>query len=121
MTEKLRFECIHCNAEGTVEISEDPMEFYKIRYCPCCGEELEIEEKKLRLENNNAKEDQQRYMVWFSAVSVTVYIGVLMTDLVSLERLDHLSSIGNTWVLSNMGIIGAFIASNVFIKNGNGK
>ena len=29
-------------------------------------EELEIEEKKLRLENNNAKEDQQRYMVCFS-------------------------------------------------------
>ena len=84
-------------------------------------EELEVEEKKLRLENNNAKEDQQRYMVWFSAVSVTIYIGVLMTDLVSLERLDHLSSIGNTWVLSNMGIIGAFIASNVFLKNGNGK
>ena len=44
MTEKLRFECIHCNAEGTIEITEDPMEFYKIRYCPCCGEELELEE-----------------------------------------------------------------------------
>lgn len=44
MTERLRFECIHCNAEGTIEIAEDPMEFYKIRYCPCCGEELEIEE-----------------------------------------------------------------------------
>ena len=84
-------------------------------------EELKIEERKLRIENNNAKEDQQRYMVWFSAISVTIYIGVLMTDVVSLERLDHLSSIGNTWVLSNMGIIGAFIASNVFIKNGNNK
>ena len=44
MTEKLRFECIHCNAEGYIAITEDPMEFYKIRYCPCCGEELEIEE-----------------------------------------------------------------------------
>ena len=44
MTERLRFECIHCNAEGTVEITEDPMDFYKIRYCPCCSEELEIEE-----------------------------------------------------------------------------
>jgi transcription elongation factor Elf1 len=44
MTEKLRFECIHCNAEGYIAIAEDPMEFYKIRYCPCCGEELELEE-----------------------------------------------------------------------------
>ena len=80
--------------------------------------DLKVREMEIRLENNNAKEDQQRYMVWFSAISVTVYIGVLMTDVVSLERLDHLSSIGNTWVFSNMGIIGAFIASNVFLKNG---
>jgi len=36
-------------------------------------EELEIEEKKLRLENNNAKEDQQRYMVWFCYISNFIY------------------------------------------------
>ena len=81
-------------------------------------DDLEIMERKIRLENDNAKQDQQRYMVWFSAISVTVYIAVLMTDLVPLDRLDHLSSIGSTWVLSNMGIIGAFIASSAFVRNG---
>ena len=82
-------------------------------------EELEIEEKKLRLENNNAKEDQQRYMVWFSAISVTAFIIILMLPIVPLDRLNMLSSIASTWVISNMGIIGAFIASNAFVKKGN--
>jgi hypothetical protein len=35
-----------------------------------------------------------------------------------LDRVDHLSNIAQTWVISNMGIIGAFIASNAFKKNG---
>ena len=81
-------------------------------------QELMRKERMVRLENQDKKEDQQRYMVWFSAISVTVYIAVLMTDLVPLDRLDHLSSIGSPWVLSNMGIIGAFIASSAFSKNG---
>tara|TARA_B100001057_G_scaffold315622_1_gene315748 strand:- start:7741 stop:8079 length:339 start_codon:yes stop_codon:yes gene_type:complete len=84
--------------------------------------ELMMKERMVRLENQDKKEDQQRYMVWFSALAVTAYIIVLMTPIVPLERLDHLSSIGSTWVISNMGIIGAFIASNAFIKkNGNGE
>jgi hypothetical protein len=84
--------------------------------------ELMMKERMVRLENQDKKEDQQRYMVWFSALAVTAYIIVLMTPIVPLERLDHLSSIGSTWVISNMGIIGAFIASNAFVKkNGNGE
>ena len=84
-------------------------------------EELRFQERLIRLENNDKKEDQQRYMVCFSAISLTIYIGILMTDLVSIERLDHLSSIGNTWVLSNMGVIGAFLASNAFGKKNGDK
>ena len=83
-------------------------------------DDLEIMERKIRLENDNAKQHQQRYMVWFSAISVTAYIAILMTNLVPLDRLDHLSSIGSTWVLSNMGVIGAFIASSAFVRNGKG-
>ena len=85
-------------------------------------QELMMKERMVRLENQDKKEDQQRYMVWFSAIGVTAYIVILMTPIVPLERLDHLSSIGSTWVISNMGIIGAFIASNAFVKkNGNGE
>ena len=78
--------------------------------------ELMMKERLVRLENQDKKEDQQRYMVWFSALSVTAFIVVLMLPVVPLERVDHLSSIASTWVISNMGIIGAFIASNAFKK-----
>ena len=78
--------------------------------------ELQMRERMIRLENQDKKEDQQRYMVWFSALSVTAFIGVLMLPIVPLDRLNMLSSIASTWVISNMGIIGAFIASNAFKK-----
>ena len=81
--------------------------------------ELMMKERLVRLENQDKKEDQQRYMVWFSALSVTIFIVVLMLPVVPLERVDHLSSIASTWVISNMGIIGAFIASNAFKKKEN--
>jgi hypothetical protein len=81
-------------------------------------EELKVKERMIRLENQDKKEDQQRYMVWFSAISVTVFIVILMLPIVPLDRVDHLSNIAQTWVISNMGIIGAFIASNAFKKNG---
>ena len=78
--------------------------------------ELQMRERMIRLENQDKKEDQQRYMVWFSALSVTAFIVVLMLPIVPLDRLNMLSSIASTWVISNMGIIGAFIASNAFKK-----
>ena len=78
--------------------------------------ELQMRERMIRLENQDKKEDQQRYMIWFSALSVTAFIVVLMLPIVPLERLNMLSSIASTWVISNMGIIGAFIASNAFKK-----
>jgi hypothetical protein len=83
--------------------------------------ELMMKERMVRLDNQDKKEDQQRYMVWFSAISVTLFIVILMLPIVPLDRVDHLSNIAQTWVISNMGIIGAFIASNAFKKNGGDK
>ena len=68
------------------------------------------------LENEDKKQDQQRYLVWFSALSVTVFIVVLMTPLIPMERIDHLSGIAEIWVLSNMGVIGSFIGFNQIAK-----
>ena len=85
-------------------------------------QELMRKERMVRLENQDKKEDQQRYMVWFSALSVTIFIIVLMLPIVPLDRVDHLSNIAQTWVIANMGIIGGFIASSAFNKkNGESK
>ena len=85
-------------------------------------QELMLKERMMRLENQDKKEEQQRYMGGFAAISVTLFIVVLMLPVVPLDRVDHLSSIASTWVISNMGIIGAFIAGNAFSrKSGGGK
>jgi|TARA_R100001224_G_C3929769_1_gene118311 hypothetical protein len=81
--------------------------------------ELERRERMILLENRDKKEDQQRHLVWFSAITVTVFIIVLMTPVVPIDRIDHLSGIGEIWILSNMGIIGSFIGFNQLAKRGN--
>ena len=52
--------------------------------------ELEIRERMVLLENRDKKEDQQRHLVWFSALTVTVFIVVLMTPVVPIDRIDQL-------------------------------
>ena len=81
--------------------------------------ELERRERMILLENRDKKEDQQRHLVWFSAITVTVFIIVLMTPVVPIDRIGHLSGIGEIWILSNMGIIGSFIGFNQLAKRGN--
>jgi hypothetical protein len=80
--------------------------------------EMAMRERMVLLENRDKKEDQQRYIVWFSALTVTAFIGVLMTPIVPIERIDHLSGIAEIWVLSNMGVIGSFIGFNQLAKRG---
>ena len=79
-------------------------------------QEFEMREKLILLENRDKKEDQQRYLVWFSALSVTIFIVVLMTPIIPVSRIDHLSGIAEIWVISNMGVIGSFIGFNQMAK-----
>ena len=84
--------------------------------------EMAIRERMVLLENRDKKEDQQRHLVWFSALTVTIFIIVLMTPVVPIERIDHLSGIAELWVLSNMGVLASFIGFNQLSKrNGNGE
>ena len=99
LQENSKFEKLDTNGDGIVS-----------------DKEFEMKEKLILLENRDKKEDQQRYLVWFSALSVTLFIVVLMTPLLPMERIDHLSGIAEIWVLSNMGVIGSFIGFNQMVK-----
>ena len=37
-----RFECVSCDGVGHLEHDQDH-EFYQLKYCPFCGEEMEME------------------------------------------------------------------------------
>ena len=81
-------------------------------------QEMAMGELIVLLENRDKKEDQQRYLVWFSALTVTAFIVVLMTPLIPVDRISHLSGIAEIWVLSNMGILASFIGFNQLAKRG---
>lgn len=83
--------------------------------------DLKLRELEMRLSDDNSKRDQERWLVWFSALSVTTFIVVLMTPLVDESRIDHLGSIAEIWILANMGIIGSsFGFKHLGKRNGNG-
>ena len=79
---------------------------------------LDREERRIRMENADKKEDQQRYMVWFSMLTVTILIiVVLIPGLIPVERLDHIGPILSTFLISNMGGIGTFFGLSASTKN----
>ena len=79
-------------------------------------QEMAMRERMVLLENRDKKEDQQRHLVWFSAITVTLFIIILMTPLIDVSRVETLSGIAEIWVLSNMGVIGSFIGFNQLAK-----
>ena len=81
--------------------------------------EMAMKERMVLLENRDKKEDQQRHLVWFSALTVTAFIVVIMTPLITNEKIYHLSGIAEIWILSNMGVIGSFIGFNQLAKRVN--
>ena len=42
MADKERFECLECEGVGHIEHDQDH-HFYKLTFCPFCGEEMEME------------------------------------------------------------------------------
>ena len=85
-------------------------------------EELDKHERFIKIDNQNRKEDQSRFIILFSVFSVTAFIAVMLTPWVSVERVQVLQPIGRTWVIANMGIIGAFLGINGYTKiKENGK
>ncbi len=86
-------------------------------------EELRREERMMRMENADQMADQQRKMCWVSMISVVLSVFVVMTPLVNVEKLPLLTPFLTTFCVSNMGIIGAFMATSVWKRNGesNGK
>ena len=85
-------------------------------------EELDTHERFIKIDNQNRKEDQSRFMILFSLFSVTAFIAVMLTPFIPIERVQVLQPIGSTWVIANMGIIGTFLGVNGYTKiKENGK
>lgn len=79
--------------------------------------DLAIEEKKLRIQDDNSKRDMIRHLIWFQSICTTLVVGILIfPELVPESRLDHLIPVMTTFILSQFGCISGFILGTTIEK-----
>lgn len=81
--------------------------------------ELGINQKIVRLENEDKKQDAQRNMAWFSLSGMLLYpSAVIISSWIGLESAANLlGEMAPTYFVSVAGIVAAFYAKEAFSKN----
>ena len=77
-------------------------------------EELETEERMLKLENSNRMADQQRLICWVSSISSIGLILISMTPIIPDSRIEMVTALLSTYVVANLGIVATFMATSVW-------
>ena len=80
---------------------------------------LAREEKRIRMDNNDKKEE----LIWFQSVCTVAFVIVLVIpEVIPESRLNILAGISSTFIISNLGIIGSYIGASAWTKaKENGK
>ena len=81
-------------------------------------EELDMEAKMMRLENEDKKQDAQRNMAWFALGGMLLYpFAVVMASLAGLDQAQStLGSMAPTYFVAVAGIVAAFFGAQAFTK-----
>ena len=112
LEEKSKYSDLDYDGDGTVNDKELETH-HKI---------MEARKEEIRLANRDAKDDQQRKMVWVSLLSVCVAVALILTPLISEARLNIIIPFLQVWSITNLGVVATFMAVNVWsekVKNGN--
>ena len=80
--------------------------------------ELEMDEKMMRLGNEDKKQDAQRYMAWFSLWGMLLYPSlVVFSVLIGLDQAAKiLGDMASVYFVSVAAIVAAFFGSQALIK-----
>ena len=81
-------------------------------------EELAMEERMMRLENEDQKQDAQRYMAWFALWGMLLYPSmVVVSILFGLEQAAKiLGDMAAVYFVSVAGIVAAFFGAQAIVK-----
>ena len=84
-------------------------------------EEFEMDQKLVRLENEDKKEDAQRRMAWFALAGMLLYPTlVVLSVLTGLEKAASvLGDMAPTYFVSVAAIVAAFFGKEAYIKSKN--
>jgi len=85
-------------------------------------EELEIDEKLMRLENEDKRQDAQRYMAWFALAGMLLYpSGVVFALLIGLDQAAKiLGDMAAVYYVSVAAIVAAYFGTQA-LNNKNKK
>ena len=80
--------------------------------------ELEMDEKMMRLENEDKKADAQRNMAWFALFGMLLYpFSVVLAEWIGLDKASGiLGDMAPTYFVSVAAIVAAFYAKETFAK-----
>ena len=83
---------------------------------------MEAKFEETKLSNQDARDDQQRKMVWVSLLSVCVAVAIIFLPFISESRLIFIIPFLQVWSITNLGIVSCFMATSAWSKkitNGN--
>ena len=81
-------------------------------------EELEIDERLMRLENEDKRQDAQRYMAWFALAGMLLYpSGVVLSLLMGLDQAAKiLGDMAAVYYVSVAAIVAAYFGTQALSK-----
>jgi hypothetical protein len=81
--------------------------------------EFEMDQKLIRLENEDKKEDAQRHMAWFALSGMLLYpIAMIVSAIADLQSaVDALSDIAPTYFVSVAALVAAFFGKEAYVKS----
>ena len=82
------------------------------------AEEFDMDQKLIRLENEDKKEDAQRWMAWFALLGMLLYPSLVVISV--FFKLDSAATVlGNmapTYFVSVAAIVAAFFGKEAYVK-----
>ena len=82
---------------------------------------MEAKREELQIEHAEKMLDQQRYLCWVSSISSIVFLLILLTPIIPLQRVEMVTAMLSTYVVANVGIVSSFVISTAWArKNGKG-
>lgn len=81
------------------------------------SEEIEISERVLELELREEKHKSQQKMAWTSLVSMIIFVIVILSPIISNEKLEILTDLFGLYFISVSGIIAAYFGTSAWMSN----
>ena len=78
--------------------------------------EFEKTQRIIDLENKDAKEDQLRRMAWIAMGSMVLFTSFLFLPLISIERLNALSSLLQMFYIAQAGVVATFFGASAYVS-----